>query len=139
MHNNLFKAFGKLSGMTKVLLLLLLLVVVVVVITAVVKIVIVGYWLNVLFQFWVLFLGWFCFALNPFYPLLPCKTLKIILQGCLGGSVGCVWLSISAQVLISGAWDWAPHQALLWVWNLLKIPSHPLPLPPTSTSLTLSK
>lgn len=42
MHNNLFKAFGKLSGMTKVLLLLLLLVVVVV-ITAVVEIVIVGY------------------------------------------------------------------------------------------------
>lgn len=42
MHNTLFKAFGKLSGMIKVLLLLLLLVVVVVII-AVAKIVVVEY------------------------------------------------------------------------------------------------
>ena len=32
-----------------------------------------------------------------------------------------VWLLVSAQVIISGLWDWAPHQALWWGRSLLEI------------------
>ena len=42
-----------------------------------------------------------------------------------------VWLLISAQVMISGSWDRAPHRALPWAWTLLGILSlPPSPFPP---------
>ena len=46
-----------------------------------------------------------------------------------------VWLLISAQVMIPGSCDWAPHQAPHWAWSLLKFLS--LSLPP-SLPLSLS-
>ena len=36
------------------------------------------------------------------------------------------------MVLISGSWDQDPHWAPCWVESLLRILSHPLPLPPSS-------
>ena len=54
-----------------------------------------------------------------------------------------IWLWISAQVVILGTWDWAPHGALCWVWSLLRVlsltpsPSVP-PLHSLSRALSLS-
>ena len=39
------------------------------------------------------------------------------------------WLLILPQVMIPGSWDRAPHRALHWAWNLLKILSLSAPLP----------
>lgn len=47
-----------------------------------------------------------------------------------------VRLLISAQVPISGSWDWAPHWALHQVWSLLEILS---PSPSAPPPLSLSK
>ena len=41
-----------------------------------------------------------------------------------------VRLLISAQVMVSGSWDWAPSWALCWTLSLLEMLSFPLPLPP---------
>ena len=40
-----------------------------------------------------------------------CSHLRKIIQGLLGGSVGWASNFISAQVMIPGSWDRAPHQA----------------------------
>ena len=40
-----------------------------------------------------------------------------------------VGLLINTQVIISGSWDQAPHQAACLVQSLHKPPSPPLPLP----------
>ena len=71
--------------------------------------------------------------LNRWSPQTPHHFgFKIVHVG--GGTWGLHWLSIpvliSAQVMISGLWDGALHQALPWAWSLLQTLSLPLPLPP---------
>ena len=41
-----------------------------------------------------------------------------------------IWLLISAQLMISGSWDWALHWALSWAQSLLKILSPSPSVPP---------
>lgn len=53
---------------------------------------------------------------NIFAPPTPELVHKIIVKGCLGGSVGWVWVLILSQVMISsceGLWDWAPCGSVL--------------------------
>ena len=59
-----------------------------------------------------------------------CLWLNIQKGECLGGSVGKASLP-SAQVTVSGSWDWARCQALCSPWSLLLL--LPLPLPVTCT------
>ena len=67
------------------------------------------------------------------------NKIKTGVPGCL--SQLSLHLLISAQVMISGMWDWAPCQALCWVQSLLKVVSLPLPIhtPPKKINSLLVK
>ena len=73
--------------------------------------------------------------------------ISILLRFSLGAPGWFSWLSsrllISAQVMISGSWDWAPCWALQWLWNLLEIlfpsPFSPSPLLKKKTPKTKQK
>ena len=71
-------------------------------------------------------------------PSIPYRVLKYSLPGAPGGcSRWGVQLLISAQVMISVLWDWAPHQAPHSVLSLLEILSPPSFCPSHSCSCTL--
>ena len=84
----------------------------------------------------------FFFLPNSKFTLLNLLTWSYLENYLGGASIGQSvkrWMLILARVMISGSRDWAPRQAPWSVRSLLGIFSRPLPLPPLSLFLSLSK